>query len=290
MAVYKHDPDLIFLQHCENDDLTLLENILINDPKDKKPRLAQELTSCPEYKAYHPDRKKYWRSIAAELQTFGANTLVTKIIRQGQGVQYREVLIDICKKHKVNFNKNSSTEKIEMNLLLKIMERTLDEMAQEERNQIASDLEIKVVNPTTQVLMMTMQASINLSGFAAYKLATTTMYTVLKAFGFVAPMPTYLLLTQAMKVFSGPIGWTLSLGWLASDIASPAYRVTLPACIVVAYMRQKYQQAQLSDEDGKEDKGDNENQENKDADNKSPEDKSHDKPQDGPVGTDAPNL
>lgn len=246
MAVYKHDPDLIFLQYCENDDLTLLENILINDPKDKKPRLAQELTSCPEYKAYHPDCKKYWRSIAAELQTFGANTLVTKIIRQGQGVQYRTILIDICKKHKVNFNKNSSTERIEMGLLLKIMEKTLDEMSQEERNQIASDLEIKQTNPSTELLMMTMQASINLSGFAAYRLATTTLAVVLRTFGITPPMSVYLFLTQAMKVFSGPIGWTVSLGWLASDIASPAYRVTLPACIIVAYMRQKYQQTQLS--------------------------------------------
>lgn len=247
MAVYKHDPDLTFLQYCENDDLALLENILINDPKDKKSRLAQELTACPEYKAHHPDCKMYWRSIAAELQTFGANTLVTKIIRQGQGVQYKEILTDICKKHKVNFNKNSSTEKIEMNLLLKIMEKTLEEMTQEERNQIASDLEIKLTNPSAELLMMTMQASIKLSGFAAYRLATTTLAIVLRTFGITAPMGVYLLLTQAMKIFSGPIGWTVSIGWLASDIASPAYRVTLPACIVVAYMRQKYQQAQLGD-------------------------------------------
>ena len=36
---------------------------------------------------------------------------------------------------------------------------------------------------------------------------------------------------------AGPIGWTLLAGWTISDIASPAYRVMIPAVIMVASMR-----------------------------------------------------
>ncbi|MGO2347568.1 MAG: DUF3944 domain-containing protein, partial [Providencia sp.] len=31
----------------------------------------------------------------------------------------------------------------------------------------------------------------------------------------------------------------VSSAWLVADLAGPAYRVTVPACIIVAYLRQK---------------------------------------------------
>ncbi|MDW2646713.1 ubiquinol-cytochrome C chaperone family protein, partial [Citrobacter sp. HN-141] len=40
--------------------------------------------------------------------------------------------------------------------------------------------------------------------------------------------------------FAGPVGWVLSSLWLLIDLAGPAYRVTLPSCIFIAYMRQKH--------------------------------------------------
>ena len=36
---------------------------------------------------------------------------------------------------------------------------------------------------------------------------------------------------------AGPIGWTLSAAWLLADLAGPAYRITVPAVIMVAYLR-----------------------------------------------------
>jgi uncharacterized protein YaaW (UPF0174 family) len=36
---------------------------------------------------------------------------------------------------------------------------------------------------------------------------------------------------------AGPIGWAALAGWTSSDIASPAYRVMIPAVIMVASMR-----------------------------------------------------
>jgi len=46
-------------------------------------------------------------------------------------------------------------------------------------------------------------------------------------------------LTRAISVVAGPIGWAVSAIWTAFDLASPAYRVTVPCVIQIAYMRQK---------------------------------------------------
>ncbi|MCV5126795.1 DUF3944 domain-containing protein, partial [Escherichia coli] len=48
------------------------------------------------------------------------------------------------------------------------------------------------------------------------------------------------MLTRTMGAFAGPVGWVLSSLWLLIDLAGPAYRVTLPSCIFIAYMRQKH--------------------------------------------------
>lgn len=245
MAVYRSDADLAFLKHCDNDDLELLVSILTTDPKDSQARYTEELTTCDEYKRHHPNHQKYWECIAAELQTFGANTLITKVIRKGQGVPYREILLGVCKKKKVNFNPNSPIEVIEMNLLMKMLEQSLDEMNQEQLNEFAKNMKMDLMNPTPELILMSVQSAINLSGFAAYIFATRTLAMVLRQIGLKAPFVVYTSLTSAMSLIAGPIGWGITATWLASDIASPAYRVTVPSCVIIAYMRQKHLNAQI---------------------------------------------
>lgn len=45
---------------------------------------------------------------------------------------------------------------------------------------------------------------------------------------------------RLFTVFAGPIGWVLSGLWTAFDIAGPAYRVTVPCTITIAYLRKVY--------------------------------------------------
>jgi uncharacterized protein YaaW (UPF0174 family) len=40
-----------------------------------------------------------------------------------------------------------------------------------------------------------------------------------------------------LSIAAGPVGWAVVAGWTLSDIASPAYRVMIPAVIMVASMR-----------------------------------------------------
>ncbi len=68
MATYRIDPDLAFIGQCSNEDLGLLVSVLTHDSKDGKKRLAESLTTLPEYQLFYPDHQKYWPAICAELR------------------------------------------------------------------------------------------------------------------------------------------------------------------------------------------------------------------------------
>ena len=46
-----------------------------------------------------------------------------------------------------------------------------------------------------------------------------------------------MVLTKTASLLTGPIGWVITGLWTAIDLAGPAYRVTIPAVIQVAYLR-----------------------------------------------------
>ena len=206
---YRFDDDLEFLGKLQSKDLDDLVYCLIHDT-DGKERLTEELTSNDLYKRYAPDHNKYWEDIAGEIQCFGANTFAT-LFRRGKGVKYNEVLTDVCDKLKVNYNKNSSTEMIENNLLLKILQDALEKMTPEDIKSLGKELGI---NNTTsldkQAALATCQTIFKMGGFKSYQL-------------------TLIIANAIMKALFGR-GLTL--------VANST--VTIPAVIQVAYLRKKY--------------------------------------------------
>ncbi|HDS6407978.1 TPA: DUF3944 domain-containing protein [Klebsiella oxytoca] len=238
MAVYRNDPDLNLLGQCSNEELQLLVSILITDPRDGDTRWTESLTSTPEYRLLAPEHRRYWQLIAAELQRYGANTLVS-LIRLGQGVTYREILGDVCDKLDVNFNLKSTTETIELCLLMKVLEKSLDQMTPEELATFSRNMQLDLTNPTPQLILMAVQAAIRTSSLAALELATVLSASVITSLGGVATWGTVVVASRALSVISGPVAIALSSAWMISDIAGPAYRVTIPACIIVAWLRQQ---------------------------------------------------
>lgn len=238
MAVYRNDPDLNLLGQCSNEELQLLVSILITDPRDGDTRWTESLTSTPEYRLLAPEHRRYWQLIAAELQRYGANTLVS-LIRLGQGVTYREILGDVCDKLDVNFNLKSTTETIELCLLMKVLEKSLDQMTSEELATFSRNMQLDLTNPTPQLILMAVQAAIRTSSLAALELATVLSASVITSLGGVATWGTVVVASRALSVISGPVAIALSSAWMISDIAGPAYRVTIPACIIVAWLRQQ---------------------------------------------------
>lgn len=235
---YRNDSDLEFLEEVSSLDLEVLVETLIND-EDGDGRLTEELTTNDRYKSYSPDHHEYWDLIAAEIQCFGANSVVT-MFRCGEGILYKEVLTDACDKMKVNYNKDASVEMIEMNLLMKILTESMQDMSTDELKEIVGDLDLNTTNYTAQAVTVALQGAVKFSGFMAYKVAVIVTNAVAKALlGHGLKIATNAALTRAIGVFAGPIGWAITGLWTAADIAGPAYRVTIPAVIQVAFLRAK---------------------------------------------------
>jgi len=235
---YRADRDLDFLEDAANEDLEILLGYVSD-------ALTEEITSEDAYVVNHPNHKKYWDLLAAEVQSFGGNTIVNAF--RGYGVPYREVLIDVANNLNVNFSEQASVELIEMNLLMKICHEALGKMSEAERAQIVKDMEIKgLLNLSPETIVAALQVAIKFAGFKAYMLATTVangVATKLLGTGLITsgiPFVANASLMRVMGVFAGPIGWVITGLWTLIDIAGPAFRVTVPSVIQIAYMRQKY--------------------------------------------------
>lgn len=237
---YRYDTDLEFLGEINSEDLSDLVYCVTHD-KDGSVRFTEELTASALYKRHHPDHQKYWELIAAEVQCFGANTFAT-LFRGGKGVEYKEVLMDVCDKMNVNYNKDSSTEKIESNLLMKILTDALEKMSPEELKELAEAIGINNTNLLTPESMLgVFQAVFRAGGFKSYQLTLIIVNAILKALiGRGLSFAGNAALTRTMAVLAGPIGWAVTAAWTAVDVASAAYRVTIPAVIQVAALRQKH--------------------------------------------------
>lgn len=235
---YRRDIDLEFLKTCSSEDLDTIVSILTKDT-DGEVRWTEEITSNEKYKQFSPDHRRYWELIAGEIQCFGANTLAT-IFRGGEGVFYKEVLTDVCDKMNVNYNSASSVEVIEMNLLLKVLTDSMEKMTKEDLRELVNGLDLDIKTLSKQAVIAAIQAGVRLSGFAAYQVAVIVANAVAKAvIGRGISVAANAGLTRAIGVVVGPIGWVLTAIWTAIDIAGPAFRVTMPCVIQVAFLRAK---------------------------------------------------
>jgi uncharacterized protein YaaW (UPF0174 family) len=236
--MYRYDDDLEFLKYCSNEDLDVLVTYLTKD-SDGNTRLTEELTYTDKYKKYSPNHKMYWELIAAELQCFGGNTFAT-LFRGGKGVLYKEVLTDVCDKMKVNYNKNSPIETIEMNMLMKILTDSIDNMSQAEIKDIILNLNLKTNDYSKEAVFAALQVAIKMGGFQSYQIAVIIANAIAKQLlGRGLTFAGNAALTRAISIFAGPIGWIITGLWTLIDIGGPAYRITIPSVIHIAYMRLK---------------------------------------------------
>ena len=239
---YRYDSDLEFLRSMESKDLDVLVETLTGKDKSNS---TENLSQQDGYKRHYPDHIKYVDEIAEELQRFGGNTVATYLFRLGEGVLYKEILCDVCDKMKVNYNKNSSVERIEGKLFSKILEKSIDEMDE----QVLKDIKdiLKDANIDTakgfskQAALAAMQSAIRAGGFMSYQITLIVANAVAKAvLGRGLTLAANAGLTRVMSIFAGPIGLVITGLWTAVDIAGPAYRITIPAVIQVAFLRLRY--------------------------------------------------
>lgn len=238
---YREDADLEFLGQMKSEDLDVLFRCLVYD-KDGKERWVQMLTINDLYKRYYPDHHQYWREIAAEIQTFGGNTWMNAL-RLGKGVPYREVLIDVCKKLKVPYDKKSGTYEIEDNLFLKILTDAVKKMTPEELKKFGESLgRGDFESFTPEIIVGILQTLFLAGGFASYQLSLIVANSIVRSFlGTGISFVGNITLTRVLGVLAGPIGLAITGIWALVDIAGPAFRVTIPAVVIVAALRRMKQ-------------------------------------------------
>ncbi len=232
---YRPDEDLDFLKDCKSADLDPLVSCLTTG-EDGHLRETEEITDTFEYKRHSPNHHKYWQLIAAEFQMYAGHSFVNFF--RGEGVLYKEALMDVCDKIRVDYNKEDSVELIETDLLMKIMTDSLDKMSPEELREITKEFELKITDFSKQAVILAMQAAIKFNGLAAYKLAlivANSVANVVLSKGLA--IATNAGITKGVGVFAGPVGWAFVGLWTLNSITGTAYRVTIPCVIQIALLR-----------------------------------------------------
>lgn len=237
MINYREDPELLsVLESASQDDLNILIDIITDSGKGRlslNDSVMNDLIAAKEGSEY-----KHLLKIAGEIQRFGGNSIIG-LFRQS-GVEYKEVACDVADHYKVNYNKSQDISQIENAILMKVLEQSLEKMTDEERKLFFSEFGVDYAVGAMPIAIAALQFAIKSSGFFVYKMTAIIAQITAKAvlgrglaFGATAG------LMKGISVFSGPIGWAITAIWSAFDLASPAYRVTVPCTIQLAYIRQK---------------------------------------------------
>ncbi|MGY4494882.1 ubiquinol-cytochrome C chaperone family protein [Pseudomonas sp. TE3610] len=178
-----------------------------------------------------------YKLIAKEIRLFGGNSLLN--LFRKDGVPYDEIVRDVAKHLKVNFG-NDSISVIEQEILGKILSRAFEDMSEEERRAILEELGVVNFSTAGPAAAIATICAAKAGGFATFKIATIVANAIAKAL--IGKGLTFAVNGQIMRSVSvaiGPIGWAITALWTAADLASPAYRVTVPCIVQLAYMRQK---------------------------------------------------
>jgi len=232
----KEDKDLLFLRQVKNEDLKTLVDILTHDT-DGEVRISEQLTNTDTYLCCYPNcLNRMWKEIAGELQRFGGNTLMN--LYRGKGVAYREIVEDVCRKMNIFFYNWKDTAALEKGLLKKICHAVVARMSENELRDLAGQLNIKGKNPQRYMLVFALQAVIKNGGVLFTRLALYITQMISKMLlGRGLSFLEANVISRTLGFLGGPVGWAITISWSVVDLASPAYRVTIPAVLQVSCMR-----------------------------------------------------
>lgn len=255
--------DLVaLLQVSDAEDIHVLVDYITDKGKGRialASDVCAKLTTAKEMGRY--DRSDLV-DIGYEIRRFGGNTL-TNLYRDARwalfghtnpissvldkvlpdsspAVDYDEVVRDVASNLKVNFNKNDTLLIIEDGILRKLLKDSFEKMSPEERKTVLDELGVTDLSLLAPAATAATLLAGKMAGFATYKIALMVANAVAKALlGKGLSFAGNAMLTRSLSVVLGPVGWVVAGLWTIADMASPAYRVTMPCVVQIAYMRQK---------------------------------------------------
>jgi uncharacterized protein YaaW (UPF0174 family) len=237
---YRKDDDLDFLQYCNEEDLSVLTRYLTHD-KDGEPRHTGELLSDEKFKslAHRTNRhRSCWTQIAGEFQLYGGHSFAN--IFRGHGVLYREILCDVSNRLDAKFDKAADSYTNENFLLEKLLSKSWEKMTSKQKEELLQSMGIAEAKPDKtgfEKLIASVFGS-KIGSFNGWSMAaggTAALYGI-NVMGFLGGT----IAARAIGLVGGPIGMAISAILMMLSVFGPAYRVTVPATIQVAYMRRAY--------------------------------------------------
>lgn len=246
------------LSQADVADLDILVDY-ITDSGEGRVSLSDEVCSrlmkCKEQGTYTSSDR--WQ-IEREIRAFGGNTLTNayrdirsriwlhspffdKILPDtDDAVSYDEIVKDVASHLKVNFEKSADVLTVEDGILRKILRDSFEKMSPEEQAKLLKELNVAdlgMLRPASSAVLI---AAGRAGGFTTYKIALIVANAVSRALlGRGLSFAANATITRTIGVVLGPIGWVVTGLWTLADMASPAYRVTVPCVVQIAYMRQK---------------------------------------------------
>ena len=232
---------LRFLYQASNDDLRLLCDIIVKD-KEGNYRMTEDLSNTDSFKKYYPyNIKAILPELVHEFRLFGGNSFANFF--RGEGPEYPEILRDVADRNKVNYSEYSADETVEKYLLQKLFNDSLINATDDDLKRMMKELGYSTTNFSRQAAIATLMTAWKAGGFKSYILLVSVVNAVMKFLvGRGLSLATNAALTRMASIMMGPIGWVLTTLWTLIDVAGPAYRVTIPSVIQIAYIRESINQ------------------------------------------------
>ncbi len=145
----------------------------------------------------------------------------------------------------INYNERSATSLIEQNMLSKLLKDSLEKMSRREIKELCDGLGMtnidKVIGESKQVLIASVLTLFKVGGSHSYALAVSVADAMVRqTLGHgLSSVVGKVVLKKTLGILAGPIGWVITGALVSINLAGPAYRVTVPACVLVATLRKK---------------------------------------------------
>lgn len=247
---------LALLEQADKGDVDVLIDYITDSGKGRislSKNNCTALTAARNSSRYNAAAMKL---IADEIRNFGGNSLVNFFrsvradVAKGSSidavlpssdpsVDYGVVVRDVAKHLKLSTDKTADVVSLEEDILRKIARDAFEHMSPEERTRLLEEAgfgdALKGSVASAAVLF-----AARAGGFSTYKIAlmvANSMSKLLLNRGL--PLVTNAALTRTLGIALGPVGWVVTGLWTLADFSSPAYRVTVPCVIQLAYMRQR---------------------------------------------------
>lgn len=226
------DVNLKFMEKVSTEELEIFVDVMI-----KKGGITERLTKSKEYNAYQKEYKLYLGTIMDEYQKFGTNTVVNMF---GKPKSYKEILCDVSKKMNVKFDEDFSTSTIETLLLERILLDIWEAASPEEKVALKKEMKEKYGNIPRDDVPILLEV-FRTDGVGAYKIILMIEDALaIKTLGRgVKSAAKFALVRLFGSLLGGPISLVLNTYFAITDIAGPAYRVTIPCTVLIAAMRKK---------------------------------------------------